>query len=111
MDKAARRAAVAAYKERAPVAGVYVVRCATTGEAWVGATANLDTLKAQPFFSLRMGTHPNRSLQAAWNGHGEAAFALEVVERLAEDDLDYDRAALLRDRAAHWRGELGAARL
>lgn len=111
MDKSARRAAVAAYKEQPVVGGVYVVRCTASGEAWVGATANLEGLKAQPFFSLRLGGHPNRGLQAAWTAHGEAAFTLQVVERLPEETVDYARAAQLRDRAAHWRAELGAKRL
>ena len=31
-----RKAAIAAYKERKTIAGVFVVRCAASGEAWVG---------------------------------------------------------------------------
>lgn len=31
-----RKAAIAAYKERKVIGGVYAVRCAATGEVWVG---------------------------------------------------------------------------
>ncbi|MET4040164.1 hypothetical protein ABIC03_001849 [Bradyrhizobium sp. RT6a] len=40
-----RKAAIAAHKERKTVAGVYVVRCAASGEAWVGQAPNLDTIQ------------------------------------------------------------------
>ena len=36
MDRSERKAAVSAYKERKAVAGVYAIRCAKTGEQWVG---------------------------------------------------------------------------
>lgn len=39
-----RKAAIVAYKERKPVAGVYAVRCAPTGEIWVGATLTIGTV-------------------------------------------------------------------
>ena len=103
-----RKAAIAAYKERKTVAGIYVVRCAATGEAWVGQAANLETIQNRTWFTLRQGGHPCRSLQAAWTAHGPDNFTFEACERLEEEEVPYVRAALLKERALHWRTELGA---
>lgn len=37
MDNQSRKAAVAAWKERKAIAGIYSVTCAASGEAWVGS--------------------------------------------------------------------------
>ena len=42
MDRSERKAAVSAYKERKPVAGVYAIRCSATDEEWVGAALESD---------------------------------------------------------------------
>lgn len=103
-----RKAAIAAYKERKTVAGIYVVRCATSGVIWVGQAPNLETIQNRIWFTLRQGSHPCRSLQAAWNAHGEAGLTFGECERLEDEDSDYVRTALLRERGAHWRTELKA---
>src|SRR5580692_10860787 len=84
-----RKAASAAYKERKSVAGVYALRCAPTGEIWVGSTPTLETVWRRIEFSLRTGGNPRRALQTAWSAHGPAAFAFEELERLKEEDLPY----------------------
>jgi hypothetical protein len=104
-----RKAAIAAYKERKSVAGVYALRCGPSGEVWVGATLNLDKIWNRIAFSLTTGADPHRALQAAWNAHGAASFAFEALERLKEEELTYVRDALLKARLAHWRDKLGAA--
>jgi hypothetical protein len=104
-----RKAAVAAYKERKSVAGIYVVRCATSGQAWVGQSPNLDTIQNRIWFSLRMGSHSNRDLQSAWSAHGADDFTFEAVERLDDEELAYVRDALLKERATHWRSILNGA--
>ncbi|MDH6259894.1 GIY-YIG nuclease family protein [Bradyrhizobium sp. BR13661] len=103
-----RKAAIAAYKERKTIAGVFVVRCAASGEAWVGQAPNLETIQNRTWFTLRQGGHPCRSLQAAWNAHGEAGLTLAECERLEDEEMDYVRNALLKERVAHWRVELKA---
>lgn len=111
MERAARKAAVEAYKERKTVAAVYALACPAANLTWVGGTANLDGLANALFFALRQGSHPHPTLQQAFAAHGEAAFMLEVLERLPEEADAQFRAALLRDRAAYWRGIRGAKRL
>ena len=104
-----RRAATAAYKERKSVAGVYAMRCAPSGEIWVGETLDIDKIWNRLAFSLRSGSHPRRALQVAWTTHGEATFAFEALERMPEAPSAYARDAALKDRRDVWRQRLGAA--
>jgi hypothetical protein len=108
MKGAARKAAIAAYKERKVVGGVYVVRCEASGERWVGQWPDIDTIQTRVWFTLRQGTNPNRDLLEAWRQHGEAGFSFEVLERYEEEASPSMRTAHLRERASHWRKELGA---
>ncbi len=96
-----RKAAVSAYKERKIISGVYLIRCAVSGEAWIGACAELSTIQNRIWFTLRFGNHPNKTLQQTWAEHGAEAFSFEPLERLEEDD-PYIRTARLKERAAHW---------
>lgn len=88
-----RKAAIAAYKERKTIAGIYVVRCAASGEAWVGQAPNLATIQNRIWCSLRQGNHMCRSLQAAWTMHGEAglAFANASVWRMKKAPMSGTR--------------------
>jgi hypothetical protein len=103
-----RKAAIAAYKERKTIAGIFVVRCAASGEAWVGQAPNLETIQNRIWFTLRQGGHPCRSLQAAWNTHGEAGLTFGECERLEDEETAHVRNALLKERMLHWRIELKA---
>jgi hypothetical protein len=107
-----RKALLREYKERKVEAGIYAVRCVPTGQAWVGATPDLSTRQNGVWFSLRLGSHRDRSLQAAWNAHGADAFAFEAVEAVDVAGLDHAmRASRLKDRRAHWIETLNAAGL
>lgn len=103
-----RKAAIAAYKERKTIAGIFVVRCTGTNEAWVGQAPNLETIQNRIWFALRQGSHPCRSLQAAWNAHGDAGLTFGECERLEDEENGYVRSALLKERALHWRTGLKA---
>jgi hypothetical protein len=112
MDKQSRRDAIRDYKERKVAQGIFAVRCAMTGEAWVGQSRNLEQQQNGIWFGLRQGGHPNAALRAAWAAHGEAAFAFEVLETIGDEDLSaYARDNLLKNRDAFWRTELGATKI
>jgi hypothetical protein len=111
MQRTERRAAIAAFKLRKPAWGVFVVRCAATGAAWVGASRHLEAQQNSLWFSLRHGAHMNRALQAAWNVHGSDGFAFEVLERLPEDLSDLRRPDELKARAREWRTRLNCSAL
>jgi hypothetical protein len=103
-----RKAAIAAYKERKTAAGIYVVRCAATGEAWVGQALDLEKVGNRIWFTLRQGRHLCRTLQTAWNAHGPASLSFAECERLAMEEMSYLRDALLKERMLHWLSELKA---
>src|SRR5436853_96654 len=65
MDKQSRRQVVRDYKERKVSQGIFAVRCAATGEAWVGKSRNLEQQQNGIWFGLRSGGYVNRVLQAA----------------------------------------------
>ena len=103
-----RKAAIAAYKERKTIAGIFVIRCTATSETWVGPSPNLEKIQNRIWFSLRQGNHTCRSLQAAWTAHGPDSLTFGECERLEEEETPYIRDALLKERALHWRSQLGA---
>ena len=72
MDKPNRRAAIRDYKERKAAAGIYALRCAAADAVWVGVSRNIDAQENSVGFALRMGSHPNRDLQAAMRGESLA---------------------------------------
>jgi len=107
-----RKALLRAYKERKVEAGIYAVRCVVTGQAWVGATPDLSTRQNGVWFSLRQGSHREKSLQAAWNAHGPDAFVFAAVEAIDAEGLDrFGRDSRLKDRREHWIATLNATGL
>ncbi len=104
-----RKALLRAYRERKVEAGVYAVRCQASGEVWIGATPDLATRQSGVWFTLRLGSHREPTLQAAWNAHGNEAFAFEALETIDVEGLDaFGRASRLKDRRDHWIGTLNA---
>jgi hypothetical protein len=108
MNSVDRKAAVAEYKRRIVVGGVYLVTCGPTGERWIGSANDLSTVKNRIWFTLGLGRSPWPTLQAAWLAHGAEAFSFEIIDRLDEDMAPYAREVALKERLAKWRGELGA---
>lgn len=104
-----KKAALAAYKERKTVAGVFAVRCTPTGQIWVGTAPDLGTIRNRLWFQLKMNGCPHRPLQAAWNEHGADSLVFEEVERMEEEALAFARNAALKARVRHWAEELKAA--
>jgi hypothetical protein len=103
-----RKSAAAAYKELKSVAGIYAVRCAPSGQVWVGAAPNLSTIQNRIWFSLRHGCSSFRPLQAAWNEHGEDNFTFEELERRDDEVSAYRRKGFLKERVTNWQQTLQA---
>jgi hypothetical protein len=59
-----RKAAIAACKKRKTAAGIYAVRCAPTGQTWVGQTLNLETIQNRIWFSCAPAAIPTGSCRA-----------------------------------------------
>ena len=106
-----RKEAIREYKERKTPRGIFAIRCATSGRAWVGATRNLDAAKNSAWFGLRMGAHLDKALQEEWNIHGEQAFGYEVLEKFDDDLHPMELGDLLKGRRLDWVWRLGAGKL
>ena len=107
MDK---KAAVAAYKERKSMGGIYALRCGPSGEVWVGYAADMEKIRNRLDFTLRSAATPHRELLEACRAHGADAFSFEALEMRDEekDDPGFAREAWRKARLAHWREKLGA---
>jgi AICAR transformylase/IMP cyclohydrolase PurH len=103
-----KKAAMTTYKERKVAAGIYALRCVPTGQRWVGRAPDLSTIQNRLSFTLRQGSNPHQTLQAAWSEHGAEKFTFEEIERLDDEALAYIRDRNLKDRLAHWCAELDA---
>lgn len=108
MKREDRKAAVDAYKKRKVAAGIYAVRCAGTGECWVGRAPDLTKIRNRLWFTLGQGASLNLALQSAWKEHGEHAFILEIVEELEDEEVVFVRERVLKERLEHWIAVLAA---
>jgi hypothetical protein len=104
-----KKAAVAAYKQRKVVAGVFAIRCLPTGEQWVGLANDLSTIKNRVWFTLGLGKSSYGTLQDAWNTHGADGFVFQELERLDDEREPYSREVALKARMDYWRAETGAS--
>ena len=109
MRREDRKAAVVACRERERAVGIYAVRCAGSGEIWVGQSRSLDAVRNRLWFMLQLGSGPCTAIQAAWQRFGADSFTVESVERLPKDTPAYAEAKLLKERLGYWRERLGAA--
>lgn len=105
---AARKEAIRKFKEQKPCRGAFAVRCTATGHIWVGSSMNLHAIRNRLWFSLRIGSGPDKTLQAEWSAHGEASFQYEILEKLDEDVSSFEVADLLKEKRSHWIAKLGA---
>ena len=110
-SRSARRQAVRNYKEQAPDRGIFLVRSAATGEAWVGQSTTLAGARNRLWFLLRSGAQHTPSLKAAWLAHGEDNLTFEVLERLDPDESEVFVADLLKDKKREWAGRHAAIEL
>lgn len=111
MNTADRRAAIAAYKEIKPAAGVFAVHCRPDATVWVGTCPNLEVFENRLWFTLRLGSDPNAGLQKAWTTYGETALGVEILEQLDDDISDISRPRILKERQTYWMKKLGASKL
>jgi hypothetical protein len=106
-----KKKAIREFKERKPLRGTFAVRCTASNRVWVGASNNLDATKNGLWFSLRIGSHPVKSLQSEWNAHGEPAFNYEILEKLESDLHPLMVADLLKGKKSQWVARLEACSL
>lgn len=103
-----RRALKRQYLETRTRAGVYVIRNRVDDRVLVAGSRNVQAAINRHRFQLRHGSHDNRRLAEDWRRHGEAAFDLEVLDRVEfRDEPGFDVDAELEALVALWRDEIG----
>ena len=107
-SNAERKEAIRKFKEIKPLRGTFAVKCTATGRVWVGSSRNLEATKNGAWFGLSIGSHQNKSMQAEWNAHGEAAFEYQILETLKDDTHPLALSDLLKEMKKHWIVQLGA---
>ena len=60
--------------------GVYIIRCAKTGYAYIGSATDLEAREKHQRHRYREGRGHNKVLQFAWNLFGESNFTWWVIE-------------------------------
>ena len=108
MNTESKRRAIRAYKDRKLIMGIYAIRCAPSGQVWVGQSRTLDTVENRLWFSLRLGGHPNPDLQRAFALHGREALSFESLQQLPHEATTFPD-ALLPEMAEDWLDRLHAS--
>jgi hypothetical protein len=106
-----RKDAIRKFKEQKPRLGAFAIRCSVSGRVWVGSSRNLDATRNGCWFSLRLGSHQNKELQAEWNNNGEPAFQYEILETLDQDLQPLAVRDLLKETQRRWVEQLSAGAL
>ncbi|HEX7646397.1 MAG TPA: GIY-YIG nuclease family protein [Noviherbaspirillum sp.] len=107
LSSSERRQIARQVRDAFPRMGIYAIRDKVTGRVSVGSSRNVDGALNRAQFELRMRSHADKELQAAWNTGGPERFAFEIVDLLTErDDPDFDYAKEMQALEALYRDEL-----
>lgn len=79
------------YKQTLRRMGVFQIRNLANDKVFIGSSLNLDGIFNRHEFQLKMGGHPNKTLQADWNEFGAENFEFEILEELfPRENPEYD---------------------
>ena len=96
-SRAARRATAREVRDAFPAMGVYAILDRESGRVLLRASRNVPAALNRARFELRMRSHADRTLQAAWDEGGAERIAFEVIELVKErDDPAFDYAGELK---------------
>ncbi len=70
------------YKERVKPSGVYQIKNIANGKVLLGSSLNLEGPLNRHKFMLKIGSHPNKSLQKDWDELGPEQFVFEILEEV-----------------------------
>lgn len=83
MDK--RKELKEKYKSMKPDMGVYIIKSDKSDKYFIEAAKNLNASINRARFTLELGSHINKELQALWNELGKSSFTIEILEKLEYD--------------------------
>jgi group I intron endonuclease len=75
-----------AYKERVKPAGVFMVKNKANGKVLLGSSLNLEGPLNKHRFTLKIGSHLNKTLQKDWDEFGPDNFVFEILEEVKVQD-------------------------
>lgn len=102
-----RRQLSRAARDAFPPMGLYLVRDSVRGPLRVGASRDVHATLRRIQFELRLGSHPDKALQAQWR-QDPARFSFEVLELVKErTDPAFDYGEELRTLLQLHQEELG----
>jgi group I intron endonuclease len=79
------------YLERVKPAGVYQVKNIVSGKIFLGSSLNLEGPLNRHKFMLKIGSHPNKTLQKDWDELGPENFIFEILEEVkVKDDPNFN---------------------
>lgn len=78
--------------------GIYKITCGANGKIYVGQSSDLGSRKRQHWDKLRLNRHPNKRMQADWNGEGNGTFRFDIIEYCPIEQLN--------ERETYWIHEL-----
>jgi len=105
---AERRALSRQARDAFPPMGIYAIRNRASGQLRIASSRNVPGAIRRAGFELRLGSHPDKALQADWK-RDPAAIHFEVIELVKERaDPGFDYAAELRALETLYRAELCA---
>lgn len=67
--------------------GIYAITHQASGKVYIGSAVHFEQRWRVHRHHLRKGTHHSQHLQAAWNKHGEPAFAFKKLLVCSKDNL------------------------
>ncbi len=79
--------------------GIYKIRNIVDGRYYLGRSQDIEARWHVHRLRLAAGQHKNHHLQAAWNEHGAACFAFEIVEEVQVESLLLQREQVWLDKA------------
>jgi hypothetical protein len=104
MDK---KALIREYKETSRPMGIYCIRNTVNGKLLIGKSNDLPAILNRQRGQLRLGSHPNPTLQKDLVEYGAEAFEVEVLDTLdVLDQADYEPSVDLRILEQMWLDKL-----
>lgn len=103
------------YKEELKPMGVYQIVHKPSGKAFIGNSMNLPSAFNRERFTLKLGSHRFKELQADWNKDGEDQFSFEILEEIKPEEGEFATEEVLKkyrkqieQKEKTWRLELQA---
>lgn len=115
ISPSARRDIARRARDAFPAMGIYLIRNKQTGQVLVASSRNVHGAMNRIRFELRLGSHPDKALQAQWNHSGPDGFDFDIVELLQEREgssVDYAEELRLLEHLyrEHYGQQVGAPR-